>query len=73
LKDSLKQTNFEPPKLEIKHLVFVPKIEDLFSPPQTPEVVPCIPNFKPSKCPHSHENPKEYPKHLLPPLRYICD
>jgi hypothetical protein len=30
----------------------------------------CTQNFKPSKCPHSHENPREYPKHLLPLLTY---
>jgi len=70
LKGSLKQTDFEPPKLETKHLVFFPKIEDLFSPLQTLKVVPCTPNCKPSKCPHSHENLREYPKHLLLPLTY---
>jgi hypothetical protein len=64
----LKQTDFEPKKLETKHLIFFPKIGNLFSLPQTPKIVPCIPNPKHSKCPHSHENPKEYPKHLLPPL-----
>jgi len=41
LKNSLKQSDFEPPKLETKHLVFFPKIEKLLSPPQTPKVVPC--------------------------------
>jgi len=30
--------------------------------------MPCTPNFKSSKCPHSHENPRNYPKHLLLPL-----
>jgi hypothetical protein len=70
LKGSLKQTDFEPPKLKTKHLVFFPKIEDLFSPLQTPKVVPYTPNCKPSKCPHCHENPREYPKHLLLPLTY---
>jgi hypothetical protein len=67
LKNSLKQTDFEPPKLEIKQLVFFPKIEDMFSPPQTPKVVLCTLNSKPLKCPHSHENPKKYSKHLLLP------
>jgi hypothetical protein len=70
LKNSLKQIDFEPPKLETKHLIFSPKIEYLFSPPQTPKVVPCTVNSKPSKRPHSHENPREYPKHLLPLLTY---
>ncbi len=64
----MKQIDFQPTKLETKHLIFFPKIENLFSLPQTPKIVPCTPNLKPSKCPHSHENPKEYPKHLLPPL-----
>jgi hypothetical protein len=68
LKDSLKQTNFEPLKLKTKHLVFSPKIKNLFSPPQTPKVMSCTPNSKPSKCPHSHKNLKKYPKHLLLPL-----
>jgi hypothetical protein len=64
----LKQIDFELTKLETKHLIFFPKNENLFSLPQTPKIVPCTPNPKPSKCPHSHENPKEYPKHLLLPL-----
>jgi hypothetical protein len=58
LENSSKQTNFEPPTLETKHLVFSPKIEDLFSLPQILEVVPYTPKSKPSKCPHNHENPK---------------
>jgi hypothetical protein len=61
----LKQIDFEPRKLETKHLVFFPKTEDLFSPPQSPKIVPYTPNSKPSKCPHSHENLRKYPKHLL--------
>jgi hypothetical protein len=68
LKESLKQTNFEPPRLKTKHLVLSPKIEDLFSSPQTLEILPCTPNPKPSKWPHNHEKPKEFPKHLFPPL-----
>ncbi len=56
-------------KTKKKHLVFFPKIEDLFSPLQTPNT-PYTPNCKPSKCPHCHENPREYPKHLLLPLTY---
>jgi hypothetical protein len=49
-------------------LSFFQKLKNLFSPPQSPKVVPCTPNSKPSKCPHSHENLKKYPKHLLHPL-----
>jgi hypothetical protein len=60
LKKSLKQTNFEPPRLETKHLFLSSKIEDLFSPPQTPKIVHCTRNLK----------PKEYPEHLLPPFTY---
>jgi hypothetical protein len=30
--------------------------------------MPCTPNSKPSKQPHSHEKPKEFPKYLLAPL-----
>jgi hypothetical protein len=52
LKELLKQTNFEHPRLKTKHLVSFPKTEDLFSSPQTPKIVPCTPNPKPSKWPH---------------------
>jgi hypothetical protein len=54
------QTNFEPPRLETKHLVLFPKIENIFSYPQTPKILPCIPNPKPSKWPHSKKNPKTF-------------
>jgi hypothetical protein len=54
VKESLKQTDFEPPRLETEHLFMFPKIEDLFSPQQTPKIVHCTPNLKTSKCPHSH-------------------
>ncbi len=71
LKESLKQIDFEAPRLEIEYLVFFPnfpKTKDLSSPSQTLKIVPYTPNPKPSKQPHSHEKPKKYPKHLLPPL-----
>jgi hypothetical protein len=42
LKELWKQIDFEPPKLETKHLFLSSKTKDLFSPPQTP-------NPKPSK------------------------
>lgn len=51
-----------------RHLTLSPKTKDLLKPPQTPKVVPCTPNLKPPKCPHSHEKPTKYPKCLLPPL-----
>jgi len=68
LRKSLKQIDFEAPRLETKDLVFFPKTKDLSSPSQTLKIIPYTSNFKPSKQPHSHEKPKEYPKHLLPPL-----
>jgi hypothetical protein len=40
LKESLKQIDFEPPRLETKHLFLSSKIENLFSPPQTPKIMP---------------------------------
>jgi hypothetical protein len=49
LKESLKQTDFEVPRLETKHLVFFPKNKNLFSPSQTLQIVPYTPNPKPSK------------------------
>jgi hypothetical protein len=46
-----------------------PKIENPFSPPQTLEIMPCTPKSKSSRCAHSYDKPKEYPKNqLLPPL-----
>jgi len=64
----LKQIDFEAPRLETKDLVIFSKTKDLSSPSQTLKIVPYTSNLKPSKQPHSHEKPKEYPKHLLPPL-----
>jgi hypothetical protein len=68
LKESLKQIDFEALILETKDLVFFPKIKYLSPPSQTLKIVPYTPNPKPSKQCHSHEKPKEYPKHLFLPL-----
>jgi hypothetical protein len=43
----LKQTYFEPPKLKTKYFVLSPKTENLLSPPQILEIMPCTPNPKP--------------------------
>jgi len=65
VKKSLKQIVFKPSQLKTKHLILSPKIE----PPQIPKIVPYTPNLKSSRHAHSHEKPKENPKHqLLPPL-----
>jgi hypothetical protein len=47
LKESLKQTYFEPPRLKTKYLILFPKTENLLSSPQILETVPCTPNPKP--------------------------
>lgn len=49
LKESLKQTNFETPRLKTKDLVFFPETKYLSSPSQTLKIVLYTPNPKPSK------------------------
>jgi hypothetical protein len=68
VKNSLKQIVLEPSQLKTKHLILYPKFENPFSPPQIPKIVPCTPNLKSSRHAHSHEKPKENPKHQLLPL-----
>jgi hypothetical protein len=58
LKKSLKQIDFEIPRLKTKDLVFSTKTKFFFSPSQTIKIVPYTPNPKLSKQPHSHEKPK---------------
>jgi hypothetical protein len=46
LKESLKQTYFEPPRLKTKYLVLSPKTENLLSSPQILEIMPCTKTLK---------------------------